>query len=425
MRVLQRPGDTPNRTERQMVEELDGAPGWLVVNMVVTSSNRRQREVDGILLTPGGVITIEAKASPRQAGPLVCSVNDEWTIGGEVADLAGKSNPFLQARTASQQVSGVLADAGMKHLRVPGAVYVAGNARLEGGPCDLGAVVVATTGTLRDAVETKLAKSGLLNPSAYPAGVPVLSAEEALQVADLLGFPQQGRPSVEELLEEGFGPHAEKEALQAAAAQERAAKQAERAERAAERAAVERGEREERDRAHRERSAERYAEQAERRRAHEEEMKASRAAAEQREAEREEMVERFRAGIERQHANTGARQARTSPTSSGSFSKRTIPALLLAAYVLTVDLSQAEWATILGVAAAAAVLHVRLVVPRHNSAYRARVLLALPVHVLLGAIPVVYLDEGGGGVGTIILFSLAWLVAVLGTKGDERARVKR
>jgi hypothetical protein len=177
---------TPGRTERQMAEALQSAPGLLLVEYRVAGTRRGVRETDGVAITPAGIVTVEAKNSPVP-GILTPVLNGPWKVDGQPVDFNGESNPSVQARKQAQMLAQLLTTNGFTGF-VSSVVAVA--------------TATCPPVTLPGAEQVVADMAHLPEAVAVLAGTAtVIGVDEVAQIMKILGCEC---PSTEELLAAGF-----------------------------------------------------------------------------------------------------------------------------------------------------------------------------------------------------------------------------
>lgn len=173
-------------------------PGVVVANVNVPATGG-SRQVDMIVFSPYGCITVEIKGfTRRQDGHLLIPTNGPWTVDGEPAALhtAKGSNPLEQVRTNLFAVKDALDTAG-QHRYVSGLVIVvpAAGAALSVGPSPSSGidVVLGELIALRDYFH-RLEK----RPITWHVD-DIVDAAQSLDLTSLI-------PGTEELAAEGFYP---------------------------------------------------------------------------------------------------------------------------------------------------------------------------------------------------------------------------
>lgn len=176
-----------------MVAALRAQRGLLLTNVQLPS--RRSREVDGVLITPDAVLTIEAKGTGL-AGLLSVQPNGPWRIGGTVADFPSGPNPTSQARQQAQISAGLLAEAGVRTPRIRAIVAIDGDVQLAGGFSRvIDDVAVTACAQLPAAVRR-------LETDADAAGT--ITAADARRIAGVLGIGEAELPDLDALIAAGF-----------------------------------------------------------------------------------------------------------------------------------------------------------------------------------------------------------------------------
>lgn len=191
----------PNGPEQAVQRHLKDLPGVLVGNPKVPVPGGQSCETDALLITPYGVLVVEAKGFKRDApasGVLEVPFNGPWSIGGHLAEFYGhKEAPSVQARQAAQRFVGYLRETIATRQFISAIVSVsAKDASMPGGPVALGDVTVALDQDLPRAVE--MAFSARRRPS------PV-SLDEAWRILNALGLSSSLMPTREAVAAEGFG----------------------------------------------------------------------------------------------------------------------------------------------------------------------------------------------------------------------------
>jgi len=121
------PGATPNRTDRALAKSMDKLPG-VALQGVSVARGRTVREIDAVVLTPDGLVVIEAKGTAMR-GQLASSLNSDWTIDGAAADFYGGPNPLAQTRKAAQVLRQSLESVGVASGFITAVVAVSGPVR--------------------------------------------------------------------------------------------------------------------------------------------------------------------------------------------------------------------------------------------------------------------------------------------------------
>jgi hypothetical protein len=211
-------GGTPKRSERQLRDACRNLPGILVLNAIVNGAHGRVRELDGVIITPTGVFSVEVKGT-QLTGTVSTDANRAWTIGGTEADFYGSgpdsSNPLRQARTGAQALAALLRDQKVEAGFVASVVAIAGNS-LTLAPHLVGDTHVVTTRDIHTAlasgksrpltVETVTAVCAALGVDVPTAaildeGFAVPGSREARVTRN-----QQLREAATEALADAFGP---------------------------------------------------------------------------------------------------------------------------------------------------------------------------------------------------------------------------
>lgn len=116
MIIVKPEGSSPCcRSEREFMRAIHDHPGVYIANVNIPNSTNPgafTREVDGVMLTPGGIYTVEVKGL-RATGELHTPRMDGWTVGdGETAvPLMGR--PHSQALAHSKYLASFLKDTGV------------------------------------------------------------------------------------------------------------------------------------------------------------------------------------------------------------------------------------------------------------------------------------------------------------------------
>jgi hypothetical protein len=186
-----------NKSEQAVVTALTGEQGLLLANLLLPG--RRTLEVDAVVITPHGVATVEAKHS-RMTGTLHAQPNGDWHVNDATVDFPGKANPTVQARNQAQVVQQLLNDAGMRQRagKVRSLICVSGNGLVLPADQPWADVVADVTVTLPTGIARALRDKV---PHRWNDQV---TAEEALQIAQMLGMNPADLPSIADLAREGF-----------------------------------------------------------------------------------------------------------------------------------------------------------------------------------------------------------------------------
>src|SRR5664280_2409177 len=180
---------SPGRSERELAELLKPVAGVLLLNLKPPVP--RTREIDGVLICPHGVFTMEVKHSWR-TGTLLPNANSAWKVDGQPEPQLG--NPTDQARVQAQVIGPLLRGAVGAVGYVRALVLVTGDVTLDSAAPKTLPIEVCTHATVAAVVEQGSRTRSEL-----------LSSGDVNLLFGALGL-HQSAPTLSELTAEGFSP---------------------------------------------------------------------------------------------------------------------------------------------------------------------------------------------------------------------------
>lgn len=169
----------------ERLAQLPWPDGWLVATGFEVADHTRTREVDALVIAPGGVVVIEQKDTVAR-GQLELHVNGPATVDGrEIASLTGA---LRQARLPAQMVSTALRTRDIRAGYVSAVLSIHGRATVRAE--QIGGVHVCATARL---VRTAASLVELRDPEEG------LSAGAALGVLSAVGLPLTGLPALNQI----------------------------------------------------------------------------------------------------------------------------------------------------------------------------------------------------------------------------------
>jgi len=182
-------GSSAGRSERELAELLKPVAGVLLLNLKPPVP--RTREIDGVLICPHGVFTMEVKHSWR-TGTLLPNANSAWKVDGQPEPQLG--NPTDQARVQAQVIGPLLRGAVGAVGYVRALVLVTGDVTLDSAAPKTLPIEVCTHATVAAVVEQGSRTRSEL-----------LSSGDVNLLFGALGL-HQSAPTLSELTAEGFSP---------------------------------------------------------------------------------------------------------------------------------------------------------------------------------------------------------------------------
>lgn len=146
MLVIENPNGRMNAGERAFIAHQRATDGIALVNFVVGGGGPRKpgREVDAIIIRPGGIVCVEVKATGA-VGELDSPANDAWSIGGIAHPFSSRAkSPAAQADQAAKILATALGSGPWPKYYVTPAVAIHGSVTIPERVRWVGTVGVAT-----------------------------------------------------------------------------------------------------------------------------------------------------------------------------------------------------------------------------------------------------------------------------------------